>query len=112
MQYGQKRPRSGEEVHALRLIEHVCGLDAGVQLPNLGTVQVKGLEISVSDTSRLLQGHANDPHQGSRGESEMPVNAYYPSPCKLAKHILSIATLTTSAPAMVAAILVATSSIM
>ena len=76
VQYGQKRPRSGEDAAALRLIEHVGGLEAGVQLPNLGPVQVKGVEISVSDTSRLLQGHANGPLKGWEVSPDMSANPY------------------------------------
>lgn len=48
------------------------GLEAAVQLSNLGPVQVKGLDISVSDTSAesgLLQGHANSTHRRLRGET-------------------------------------------
>jgi hypothetical protein len=48
------------------------GLEAGVQLPNLGPVQVKGLDISVSDAgakSGLFQGHANRTHRRLRGET-------------------------------------------
>ena len=48
------------------------GLEAGVQLPNLGPIQVEGLDISVSDTgakSGLLQGHANCTHRRLRSET-------------------------------------------
>ena len=48
---------------------NVC-LEASVQLANLGPVEIKGLNICVSDTgakSRLLQGHADGPHRGLGG---------------------------------------------
>jgi len=48
------------------------GLEAAVQLSNLRPVQIKGLDISISDTgakSGLLQGRANSSHRRLRGET-------------------------------------------